>query len=205
MSNKLPPILQDDNILEKLEYIFKEHFKNPPYNIPPDISWEEKAINFDKVKERYTKNNNFELKSNDALYISKNNTHYFIEFKIGELLKKNDDKNNNDINIKYGVKKELQLKIYDSIFLLSDIDLNENKYIQDIVNFSKNNIEYILVYYSKNNGDLKINSHLFNKANINLDRFGLSKFKKFLLKEIYIYDEEEFEREFINKVIRDEP
>lgn len=111
MSNKLPPILQDDNILEKLEYIFKEHFKNPPYNIPPDISWEEKAINFDKVKERYT----------------------------------------------------------------------------------------------KNNGDLKINSHLFNKANINLDRFGLSKFKKFLLKEIYIYDEEEFEREFINKVIRDEP
>lgn len=55
MSNKLPPILQDDNILEKLEYIFKEHFKNPPYNIPPDISWEEKAINFDKVKERYTK------------------------------------------------------------------------------------------------------------------------------------------------------
>ena len=84
-------------------------------------------------------------------------------------------------------------------------DLNENKYIQDIVNFSKNNIEYILVYYSKNNGDLKINSHLFNKANINLDRFGLSKFKKFLLKEIYIYDEEEFEREFINKVIRDEP
>lgn len=99
----------------------------------------------------------------------------------------------------------MQLKIYDSIFTLSDIDLNENKYIQDIVNFSKNNIEYILVYYSKNNGDLKINSHLFNKANINLDRFGLSKFKKFLLKEIYIYDEEEFEREFINKVIRDEP
>ena len=205
MSNKLPPILQYDNILEKLEYIFKEHFKNPPYNIPPDISWKEKAINFDKVKERYTKNNNFELKSNDALYISKNNTHYFIEFKIGELLKKPED-NNNDVNIKYGVKKELQMKIYDSIFLLSDIEhANGNKYIQDIVNFSKNNIEYILVYYSKNNGDLKINSHLFNKANINLDRFGLSKFKKFLLKEIYIYDEEEFEREFINKVIRDEP
>ena len=205
MSNKLPPILQDDNILEKLEYIFKEHFKNPPYNIPPDISWKEKAINFDKVKERYTKNNNFELKSNDALYISKNNTHYFIEFKIGELLKKPED-NNNDVNIKYGVKKELQMKIYDSIFLLSDIEhANGNKYIQDIVNFSKNNIEYILVYYSKNNGDLKINSHLFNKANINLDRFGLSKFKKFLLKEIYIYHEEEFEREFINKVIRDEP
>ena len=205
MSNKLPPILQYDNILEKLEYIFKEHFKNPTYNIAPNISWEEKAINFDKVKERYTKNNNFELKSNDALYISKNNTHYFIEFKIGELLKKPED-NNNDVNIKYGVKKELQMKIYDSIFLLSDIEhANGNKYIQDIVNFSKNNIEYILVYYSKNNGDLKINSHLFNKANINLDRFGLRKFKKFLLKEIYIYDEEEFEREFINKVIRDEP
>lgn len=203
MVNELPPILQDDNILYKLEDIFKEHFKNPSYNIAPNISWKEKVINFDKVKETYTKNNNFELKSNDALYISKNNIHYFIEFKIGELLKKNDDKNNNDINIKYDVKKELQLKIYDSIFTLSDIeDSNGDKYIKDIVDFSKNNIEYIFVYYSKNNGELKINSHLLKKANINLDRFGLKKFKKFLLKEVYIYDEEEFEREFINKIIR---
>lgn len=206
MVNELPPILQDDNILYKLEDIFKEHFKNPHYNIAPNISWKEKVINFDKVKETYTKNNNFELKSNDALYISKNNIYYFIEFKIGELLKKNDDKNNNDINIKYDVKKELQLKIYDSIFTLSDIeDSNGDKYIKDIVDFSKNNIEYIFVYYSKNNGELKINSHLLKKANINLDRFGLKKFKKFLLKEVYIYDEEEFEREFINKIIRNEP
>ena len=88
MVNELPPILQDDNILYKLEDIFKEHFKNPSYNIASNISWKEKVINFDKVKETYTKNNNFELKSNDALYISKNNIHYFIEFKIGELLKK---------------------------------------------------------------------------------------------------------------------
>ena len=184
-------------------------FMNIPfvvYDVPEFISWKEKVINFDKVKETYTKNNNFELKSNDALYISKNNIYYFIEFKIGELLKKNDDKNNNDINIKYDVKKELQLKIYDSIFTLSDIeDSNGDKYIKDIVDFSKNNIEYILVYYSKNNGELKINSHLLKKANINLDRFGLKKFKKFLLKEVYIYDEEEFEREFINKIIRNEP
>ncbi|WP_288621857.1 hypothetical protein [uncultured Brachyspira sp.] len=100
----------------------------------------------------------------------------------------------------------MQLKIYDSIFTLSDIEYsNGDKYIKDIVDFSKNNIEYIFVYYSKNNGELKINSHLLKKANINLDRFGLKKFKKFLLKEVYIYDEEEFEREFINKIIRNEP
>lgn len=37
------------------------------------------------------------------------------------------------------------------------------------------------------------------------DKLGLSKFTKFLLKEVYIYDEKEFEREFINKIIRNEP
>ena len=204
MSNGLPNILQDNSILYKLEDIFKEHFKNKNCDIAPCISWEEKVINFDKVKEAYTKNNNFELQSNDALYIDKNNIHYFIEFKIGNLLKKYN--NNNEVNIKYGLKKDLQLKIYDSIFILSDIGYsNGTKYIQDIVNFSKNNIEYILVYYSKNNGELKINSHLFNKANINLDKFGLKKFKQFFFKEIYIYDEEEFEKEFINKIIKNEP
>lgn len=197
----LPSILQYIYTLEQLSF--------DKANNQYITNTKKTAIDFDKVKDDYSTKNSLNKnapKSNDALYISKNNIYYFIEFKIGELLKKNDDKNNNDINIKYDVKKELQLKIYDSIFTLSDIeDSNGDKYIKDIVDFSKNNIEYILVYYSKNNGELKINSHLLKKANINLDRFGLKKFKKFLLKEVYIYDEEEFEREFINKIIRNEP
>lgn len=177
MVNELPPILQDDNILYKLEDIFKEHFKNPSYNIAPNISWKEKVINFDKVKETYTKNNNFELKSNDALYISKNNTHYFIEFKNG--------------NYRNFRKIDLISKIYDSLFILSDIKYEDgSQYIKNIVDFSKNYIYYILVYNSANNSNRQnYNLRFYIKSNL-----GLKKFKKFLLKEIYIYNEKEFEK-----------
>lgn len=100
----------------------------------------------------------------------------------------------------------MQLKIYDSIFILSDIEYSNGiKYISDIFSFSKNYIIYILVYNSNKNSSLQIHNNLENKSKMLSDKLGLSKFTKFLLKEVYIYDEEEFEREFINKVIRDEP
>lgn len=126
-------------------------------------------------------------KSNDALYINKNNIHYFIEFKNG-----------NYININ---EFDLIVKIYDSLFILSDIKFqNGNQYIQNIVGFSKNNINYILVYNSSSNS---------KKYNYNLryyikGKFGLAKFEKFLLREIYIYNENEFETKFINGIIANE-
>lgn len=160
------------------------------------------AIDFDKVKNLYNNenNNSFELKSNDALYIVKNNIYYFIEFKNGDL---KDYKN----KLSYTIKKDLQLKIYDSWFILSDIEyLDGKKYIPNMFSFSKNCIVYILVYNSKKNGQLKNKSHWINKGKINLLKlFGLAKFEKFLLKEVNIYDENEFETKFINGTIANEP
>lgn len=130
------------------------------------------------------------------IYIDKNKIHYFIEFKNIQIIKNKYRK----------IKKELQLKIYDSIFILSDIEYSNGiKYISDIFSFSKNYIIYILVYNSNKNSSLQIHNNLENKSKMLSDKLGLSKFTKFLLKEVYIYDEEEFEREFINKIIRNEP
>lgn len=171
------------------------------------------AIDFDEVKNLYNIENRnvFELKSNDALYIDKNNIHYFIEFKNGAI---NDYKNKNKLS--YNLKKDLQLKMYDSIFILSDIKYSDGRLyidnyknnngisITNIIDFSKNYVVYILVYNSNKNGNLQIHNHLGHKAKIVLEKFGLIKFKKFFLKEIYIYDENEFETKFINGSIANE-
>ena len=169
------------------------------------------AIDFDKVKNLYNNenNNSFELKSNDALYIVKNNIYYFIEFKNGDL---KDYKN----KLSYTIKKDLQLKIYDSWFILSDIEyLDGKKYISNMFSLSKNCIVYILVYNSKKNGKLIMHNRFLNNSKQNLNRsksskidlelFGLAKFEKFLLKKVYIYDEKEFETKFINGTIANEP
>lgn len=161
--------------------------------------------------------NAFELKSNDALYITKNNIHYFIEFKNGYIIETTKNITNQYVNIRYNLKQKLQLKMYDSIFILSDIKYSDgslyiDKYknnngvsITNIIDFSKNYIEYILVYNSKKNGQLKNKSHWKNKGRINLlGLFGLSKFEKNILREIYIYDKKEFEKKFINGIIANE-
>lgn len=87
------------------------------------------AIDFDKVKDDYSTQNVINKpKSNDALYITKNNIHYFIEFKNRHYRKID--------------KFDIILKIYDSLFILSDIKYqNGNQYIQNIVNFSKTHID----------------------------------------------------------------
>lgn len=192
--NKLPNILKLNINIKTLKYISYDNSNNEHLTHSKKT-----AIDFDSVKNLYNikdNNNIFELQSNDALYIDKNKIHYFIEFKNIQIVKNKHRK----------IKKELQLKIYDSIFILSDIEYSNGiKYISDIFSFSKNYIIYILVYNSNKNSSLQIHNNLENKSKMLSDKLGLSKFTKFLLKEIYIYDEEEFEREFINKVIRDEP
>lgn len=179
----LPSILQYIYTLEQLSF--------DKANNQYITNTKKTAIDFDKVKDDYSTKNSLNKnapKSNDALYISKNNTHYFIEFKNG--------------NYRNFRKIDLISKIYDSLFILSDIKYEDgSQYIKNIVDFSKNYIYYILVYNSANN---------LNRQNYNLrfyikSNLGLKKFKKFLLKEIYIYNEKEFKREFINKIIRNEP
>lgn len=183
--NKLPNILKLNMNIKTLKYISYDNCDDE------HVTHSKKtAINFDTVKNLYNlkdNNNIFELQSNDALYIDKNNIHYFIEFKNG-----------NYRNIK---KFDLIVKIYDSLFILSDIKYqNGNQYIQNIVGFSKNNINYILVYNSSSNSK----SHNYNLRYYIKGKFGLVKFEKFLLKEIYIYDENKFETKFINGIIANE-
>lgn len=192
--NKLPNILKLNMNIKTLKYISYDNCDDE------HVTHSKKtAINFDTVKNLYNlkdNNNIFELQSNDALYIDKNNIHYFIEFKNSQIIRKKLRK----------IKKELQLKLYDSIFILSDIEYSNGiKYISDIFSFSKNYIVYILVYNSNKNGKLQIHNNLESKSKMLSDKLGLSKFKKFILKEIYIYDKEEFEKEFINKIIKNEP
>lgn len=207
----------EQNIIDNLPNILKnstDTLENISYDNINDeyiTNSQKVAIDFDKVKNLYNNknNNSFELKSNDALYIVKNNIYYFIEFKNGDL---KDYKN----KLSYTIKKDLQLKIYDSWFILSDIEyLDGKKYISNMFSLSKNCIVYILVYNSKKNGKLIIHERFLNngKQNLNghksrkidLELFGLAKFEKFLLKEVHIYDENEFETKFINGTIANEP
>lgn len=207
----------EQGIIDNLPNILKnstDTLKNISYDNINDeyiTNSQKVAIDFDKVKNLYNNknNNSFELKSNDALYIVKNNIYYFIEFKNGDL---KDYKN----KLSYTIKKDLQLKIYDSWFILSDIEyLDGKKYISNMFSLSKNCIVYILVYNSKKNGKLIIHERFLNngKQNLNghksrkidLELFGLAKFEKFLLKEVHIYDENEFETKFINGTIANEP
>ena len=207
----------EQGIIDNLPNILKnstDTLKNISYDNINDeyiTNSQKVAIDFDKVKNLYNNknNNSFELKSNDALYIVKNNIYYFIEFKNVDL---KDYKN----KLSYTIKKDLQLKIYDSWFILSDIEyLDGKKYISNMFSLSKNCIVYILVYNSKKNGKLIIHERFLNngKQNLNghksrkidLELFGLAKFEKFLLKEVHIYDENEFETKFINGTIANEP
>lgn len=88
---------------------------------------EKEAINFDNVKMEYVKELSLpeEPKSNDALFINKNNKLVFVEFKNGYM----------DNAKKYAIRK----KIYDSIIILTDI---VNMGISQL----RENMEYILVY-----------------------------------------------------------
>lgn len=121
--DNLPNILKYNTTLEQLSFDKdnKQYMTNS----------QKTAIDFDKVKDDYSTQNVINKpKSNDALYIAKNNIHYFIEFK---------NRNYRKID-----RFDIILKIYDSLFILSDIKYqNGNQYIQNIVNFSKTHIEYI--------------------------------------------------------------
>ncbi|MDB8575617.1 hypothetical protein [Turicibacter sanguinis] len=145
------------------------------------------VINFDKVKDVYTKEiNPGEVpNSNDALYINGNDI-FFIEFKSGEIT------NSEKFNIR--------LKMFDSLWMFTDI-------IQQTVNFTRTNVKYILVYNKQKNSHIintspekdAIHRHVTLKAEDRLVAFGLKKFEKLYINEIYTYTQEEFEEEFVKR------
>lgn len=152
---------------------------------------ERTAVNFDGVKEEYIKNLSLiEVpKSNDALFMSKDNKLIFVEFKNGFM----------DAKKKFDVRK----KIYDSVIILTDI-LNLG------ISKLRDQMEYVLVYNENINEDEKdilqkksyvqpskaydsLAKGIFGMAKKEYVCFGVDIFKNYCFKDVHTYTEKEFE------------
>lgn len=151
------------------------------------------AINFDKVKEKHCRDlrlSNFP-NSCDALY--QNDEIFFIEFKNGSM---------NPRKI-----YEIHKKIYDSILIFMELTGFQINEVREKVNF-------ILVYNESKTKEYLSESNkriqtpesyntLLNKigklAKINISKFDLSQYQKYIVKGVYTYTEKEFEDNFIKK------
>lgn len=159
-----------------------------------------KVVNFDRVKNEYTKNLDIRLakgcapKSCDALYLGKNGEIVFIEFKNGELNKKQ--------------RENIRIKILDSLLIFSDLTV---KIPNKILTFTRENVHFILVYNEEKNAASSDNESLVQNAE---DRtfiastlaaksgeifiqFGFERYKKMYFKEVYTYTKEEFQNLFV--------
>lgn len=161
-----------------------------------DMEYE--AVNFDKVKSKYIENihpGHVPL-SNDALIVI-NGELFFVEFKNGNM--------RNSI-------RDVRRKNYDSLLILLD-------YLGRTISYSRENINYILVY-NKQESEQFIEKNLLKNDEVqssksfdmftktmgilakkNLDIFGLaSEFEKIYFKKVYSFTAPEFEK-FINESI----
>ncbi|WP_137695836.1 hypothetical protein [Ruminiclostridium herbifermentans] len=142
-----------------------------------------KVINFDKIPKEYSKEKHLPClpASNDALYISKDGSWYFIEFKNGSI-----------------DRADLFRKIYDSIIMLLELGI-----IPDF-DFARKNISYILVYNSdkypkiqKSESREENFSYFMRLAKTEEKLFEVEKLEKYLLKETHTYSKELFNTKFI--------
>lgn len=141
-----------------------------------------KVINFDKIPKRYSKGKGWigVPKSNDALYIS-NDKWYFIEFKNGSI-----------------DRAEIYRKLYDSLIMLIDMGIVES------LDYSRNNINYILVYNSdkyskvqKSESRDKNFAYFLELAEQEERLFDVDKFEGYLFNETHTYSKELFEKNFV--------
>lgn len=155
------------------------------------ICSEIEAVNYDNVKNKYSKYKKiYNLKSNDVLYEKSKNykfnskdEYFFIEFKNGKI----NNKNEFDNKIIFEIKE----KIYDSVIILLELIEKDFEYL-------RNNFSYILVYNEiKNSSKEKIKMHIIEKSQGDIIKFGLDKFKGYLFKEVYTCTEKEFESKFL--------
>jgi hypothetical protein len=153
---------------------------------------EQAVVNFDKFKNEFIREMGLDTppKSCDALYMTRQNEFYMIEFKNGiiEALK----------------NYEIKVKIYESLLILCEK-------FSGTIEFMRDNLSFILVYnenvthgqYQYNNiGQTsleKIKKSLFDFAGERYIRFGLHHFKKLYFKEVYTYSKAEFDSEFVSK------
>ena len=179
-----------DNVSTLKETSIDTHDNNN--NIKYMTASEREAINFDDVKKEYIKDLALTEppKSNDALFINKNDDLVFVEFKNGYM----------DTAKKYAVRK----KIYDSIIILTDI-LNVG------ISRLKNDMEYILVYnetVNKEEADVlkkqkyyvqeskaydDIAKNISAMAKTEYVCFGIKIFENYCFRKVHTYTEAEFE------------
>lgn len=151
------------------------------------------AINFDKVKKEYCcslKLSNLPT-SCDALYQAEEI--FFIEFKNGSMSS--------------GKIYEIHKKIYDSILIFMELTGFKINEVREKVNF-------ILVYNESKTKEYleedkkriqtpesynKILKKMGGLAKINIPKFNLSQYQKYIVKDVYTYTEKEFEDNFIKK------
>ena len=151
------------------------------------------AINFDKVKDKHCRPLKLTNLPNscDALYQS--DEIFFIEFKNGTM-------NPKEIY-------EIHKKIYDSILIFMELTGFKINEVREKVNFILvYNESKTKEYLSENNRRIqtpKSYNTLLGKigglAKINISKFDLSQYQKYIVKDVYTYTEKEFEDNFIKK------
>lgn len=139
------------------------------------------GIDFDTVKDEYIKKigRNKGIKSNDALLEDPETEKLvFIEFKNGKIKKPE-------------IKTALKEKIFDSMAIFLHI-INEN------IGFSRENMEYVLVYNEEKNPTSfgVIQSQILQPAKEEIIRFGLDKFKNYFFKDVHTYTKDEFNEKY---------
>lgn len=141
-------------------------------------------ISGDKLKNKYASKYNFSYmpSSVDAIYIFKNDDIYLIEFKNGSI---NSDK--------------IYKKVYDTFIILLDINIIEN------IDFSRNNVSFLLVYNEDNTSQANIENEVKVKTgSYKDDLFGISNFQKYLFKESFACSKEDFDKFIVPKFIEEE-
>ena len=136
-----------------------------------------KIYNFDKICADYTKVNKIQTppKSCDGLWINGQLCTLF-EFKNGSI----------DSTI-----HEILKKAYDSLFILLDLNLEkEIKDFEHTISYSRENIDFTLVYNFAQNGKRYIHETVNKKAKMQAG--DLKKMEKFLFHKVNLLTEEEF-------------
>lgn len=153
------------------------------------------VVDFDGVKSEYIRGMRLidTPCSSDALYSGNDDNVYLIEFKNGIM----------DNKTVYNVQE----KIYTSLLIYTDI-------VGEWISECRTKLNYILVYNEKKNtskieGDgskqevqdtakRRIGKYFTQKAKGNFIAFGLEKFEGIYFKNVYTYNEKEFQEKFVD-------
>ena len=140
----------------------------------------ERVVNFDKFKEsivaKYKVNNS--PNSCDVLYMRAENEWFLIEFKNGKINK--------------GKIFQIKGKIFQSLLLLTEK-------LDKTIQFTRGNLNFILVY-NENISRVEIGKSLSKLAgNSNHSLFGLDGLQKLYFKEVYVWNKEEFDLNFVKQ------